>query len=131
LIPIVAGLEAVANFPARIELGSLDDLNVAKECLLFNIFDEKHPMAQTSREFLAGLRSILWLGKSPAKNRNRRRLRRQEETSQSCESLEQRQLLVAQPISLTVNAGTTTAPITVQWVQPSTSPALSFDISIS
>jgi len=47
------------------------------------------------------------------------------------EALEQRQMLVAQPISLTVSPGTTTVPITVQWVQPSTSPAVSFDISIT
>lgn len=88
-------------------------------------------MAQTSRAFLAGLRSILWFGKIGVKSRHRRRLRRHEETSHICESLEQRQLLVAQPISLTVSSGTTTAPITVQWVQPSTSPAVSFDVTVT
>ena len=88
-------------------------------------------MAQTSGEFLAGLRNALRFRMSRKGMTNRRRNRRPGESSHTCESLEQRQLLVQPPVSLLINSGTTSAPITVQWVQPSQSPAASFDVTVT
>ncbi|MEI6540250.1 MAG: hypothetical protein WCO86_12110, partial [Planctomycetota bacterium] len=90
-------------------------------------------MAQTSGEFLAGLRNALRFRMSRKGMTNRRRNRRPGESSHTCESLEQRQLLVQPlpPVSLLVNSGNTSAPITVQWVQPSQSPAASFDVTVT
>ncbi|MEZ6033147.1 MAG: FG-GAP-like repeat-containing protein [Planctomycetaceae bacterium] len=88
-------------------------------------------MRQTSGEFLAGLRKAFRFNKSLRGMENRRRLRRQSESSHSCETLEQRQLLVQPVTNLLVNSGATTAPITVQWVQPAASPAANFDITVT
>ena len=88
-------------------------------------------MRQTSGEFLAGLRKAFRFNKSLRGTENRRRFRRQSTSSHSCETLEQRQLLVQPATNLLVNSGAPTAPITVQWVQPSASPAANFDIAVT
>ncbi len=88
-------------------------------------------MAQTSSEFLAGLRNVLRFSKSLVRASHRRQFRHRSDYSHSCETLEERQLLVQPPVSLLVNSGTTAAAVTVQWVQPQQSPAASFDMTVT
>ncbi|HQX51749.1 MAG TPA: hypothetical protein PLR25_17650, partial [Planctomycetaceae bacterium] len=87
-------------------------------------------MSVTSREFIIALRKFVT---DTGRTRRFRRMtqRHRGHVSAPVEALEQRQLLV-EPLPQPVLSVTTTSnPITVNWTQPSSDPAQSFDLTVS